>query len=56
MILPCKVTEEVFEKINKVTNIMYQSERKTFEDCELVIQQVIDFLYKEGMLKLKEDI
>lgn len=44
--------EEYAHMTNHVTNIIYQSERNTFGDCELIMRQVIRYLYKEGVLNL----
>jgi hypothetical protein len=55
MRLPFVVSEELFMKINRVTNIIYQSERTHFGDCELITQQIIDYLYKEGLLKINDN-
>lgn len=51
---PFTVDVELFQKINRITNIIYQSERTHFGDCERIVEQIIDYLYKEGLLKIKE--
>jgi hypothetical protein len=55
MKLPFVPDIELFQKINRVTNIIYQSERTHFGDCELITQQIIEYLYKEGLLNLERD-
>jgi hypothetical protein len=55
MKLPFVPDIELFQKINRVTNIIYQSERKHFGDCEIITEQIIDYLWKEGILNLKQN-
>ena len=55
MRLPFIPDIELFQKINRVTNIIYQSERKHFGDCEIIVEQIIEYLYTEGLLNLERD-
>lgn len=38
--------------MNRLTNIIYQSERVTLPECELIMEQIIMELYKKGLLKV----
>ncbi len=42
---------EILDDMNRVTNIIWQSERKTFKDCELIMEQIITHLFKRGYMK-----
>ncbi len=52
MKLPCPVDKKTFEVLNRVTNIIYQSERKDFQECEWITEQIISLLWEMGLLKL----
>ena len=53
MILPFTVNRDEFEVLNECTNIIYQSERKTFGDCELIMEQIIKIMFDEGFINKK---
>lgn len=55
MKLPFTPDLELFNKINRVTNIIYQSERVHFGDCERIVEQIIEYLYKEGLWAPEEN-
>lgn len=45
--------KKTIDTLNIVTNIIWQSKRDTFEDCELITEQIVMRLFKEGMLVVK---
>ena len=46
--------KETVTVLNIVTNLIWQSKRESFQDCELISEQIIMKLFKEGMLIVKE--
>lgn len=42
---------DMFRDMTAVANIIWQSQRATYRDCEDIASQVIMHLYKEGYLR-----
>lgn len=43
--------KDMFSTMNYLTNIVWQSERHSFQDCELIVEQILEKLVEEGFIK-----
>ncbi len=52
MKLPVPVDKKTFEVLNRGTNIIFQSERSDFQECERIMERIVSLFWDAGIMKL----